>query len=133
MPRPAPGLPAQKAQGRCSKVKPTVRPRSLAALMLVLALLAALAVACGQRKTDHNEDKKANLGAWGRALSAIAVADEGGDPSWFGGQRKADAEAVLAQLSADWAVTDRASLIRSMNFYLRSGDREEYLQATGAS
>lgn len=99
--------------------------KPLSRLIAVALTLLLLFAACS-KKSDHNEDSSSNLGHWGRAMSAIPILAEGGDPQWFGGLKDGTKEDAAQKLESGFAVTDRAGLIVSMQFHLMSGARVEY-------
>ena len=92
--------------------------RKSMAWMLVLAMTVTVFAGCGKADSvlenvkdkvtateapkDSNEDETSNLGKWARAMGAILMKMNGGNPYYFGGfeandNNKAAAQSILEQ------------------------------------
>ena len=47
--------------------------------------------------TGHNENEDSNLGAWGRAMGAVLISINDGNPYYFGGYEATDANKRLPE------------------------------------
>ncbi len=118
--------------------------RKSMAWMLVLAIMATVFAGCGkaddvlenvkdkvtatEAPKDSNEDETSNLGQWARAMGAILMKMNGGDPYYFGGfeandNNKAAAQSILEQ---SWQIENRKQLITQIRQLIKTGQRKEY-------
>lgn len=123
-----------------------MRKRALA-FVLVFAMMTTMVAGCGKKdsttgktaktestakeeKKGSNEDENSNLGKWARAMGAILMKMNGGDPYYFGGfeaneNNKAAAKSILEQ---SWQITSREELIKQIKQLIKKGQRKEYKQ-----
>lgn len=81
-----------------------------------------------QKELVSLEDTKSNLGHWARAMGAVLIYMNEGHVYYFGGYEKTEGNqsAAVNILKDSWNITDRSSLITTINDLLQTGDRTEY-------
>lgn len=81
-----------------------------------------------QSMTGHNENEDSNLGAWGRAMGAVLISINDGNPYYFGGYEATDANKKAARniLKSSWSISGRKDLLRQIRFLQNTGSRKDY-------
>lgn len=80
--------------------------------------------------TGHNENEDSNLGAWGRAMGAVLISINDGNPYYFGGYEATDANKKAARniLKSSWNISGRKDLLKQIRFLQDTGSRKDYLR-----
>ena len=78
--------------------------------------------------TGHNENEDSNLGAWGRAMGAVLISINDGNPYYFGGYEATDANKKAARniLKSSWNISSRKDLLKQIRFLQNTGSRKDY-------
>lgn len=78
--------------------------------------------------TGHNENEDSNLGAWGRAMGAVLISINDGNPYYFGGYEATDANKKAARniLKSSWSISSRKDLLKQIRFLMDTGSRKDY-------
>lgn len=81
-----------------------------------------------QSMTDHNENEDSNLGAWGRAMGAVLISINDGNPYYFGGYETTEDNKKAARniLRSSWNISSRKDLLRQVRFLQKTGSRKDY-------
>lgn len=114
--------------------------RILVAVCLCAILSCSLSGCAGKKKKQEKkedntkkelvspEDTSSNLGHWARAMGAVLIYMNEGNVYYFGGYEKTEGnqKAAAKILKESWNITDRESLITTINELLQTGARTEY-------
>ncbi len=81
-----------------------------------------------QSMVSHNENEDSNLGAWGRAMGAVLISINDGNPYYFGGYEATDANKKAARniLKSSWSISSRKDLLKQIRFLMETGSRKDY-------
>lgn len=81
-----------------------------------------------QQTVDHNENEDSNLGAWGRAMGAVLISMNDGNPYYFGGYETTEANKKAAKniLKTSWNISNRKDLLKQIDYLLITGNRTDY-------
>lgn len=81
-----------------------------------------------QSIVSHNENEDSNLGAWGRAMGAVLISINDGNPYYFGGYEATDANKKAARniLKSSWSISSRKDLLKQIRFLMDTGGRKDY-------